>query len=571
MPDFEPNSIIQIGRVPFDSSYRHTMTFASASAQEAYFAGVCTQSLSRSDYTYVRQRNSIKVPFNAEQLYTYNYVMYKNANYGNKWFYAFIVGCNYLNDNATELVFELDVMQTWYFDYTLEECFVEREHVSDDAIGLHTNPEPEMPFNLTSNGRYTNQDLWDSWLVVQTNAVPHYSEDTTVPNGSDAVVGGWYQRCFSGSKYYAFDLKDGDHSANAGIFYFLKNMNRAGAAESISNIFLFPKTFSPSRGTDYGLQEDTIPLVQNFSTTRPTSLDGYVPRNNKLFTWPYCFCRFTDNNGGVVELKYELWTQTGSQFWYTMEAALDPDAKCVVAPKGYAGVLNSNYENALSFPITTKCSWNYSSYQTWSAQNALGNAITFMTNAAMVAIPAARGIGAAAKVLGASAAPRAAGALASRGAMLFNPYEVALGKGLQTAASGWGGLSIGAGALGLTNLASEVSRQSRVPDVMKGQTSNNTMYSLRMQTYNIDQMSVTAEYAAIIDGFFDMYGYQVDSVKVPNRTGRANWNYVKCQNSCNRGNVPADDMARINAIYDSGITFWHTSDVGNYSLANGIV
>ena len=34
------------------------------------------------------------------------------------------------------------------------------------------------------------------------------------------------------------------------------------------------------------------------------------------------------------------------------------------------------------------------------------------------------------------------------------------------------------------------------------------------------------------------------------------------------GNVPADDMALINEIYNSGITFWHTSDIGNYSLNN---
>lgn len=68
-----------------------------------------------------------------------------------------------------------------------------------------------------------------------------------------------------------------------------------------------------------------------------------------------------------------------------------------------------------------------------------------------------------------------------------------------------------------------------------------------------------------------MYGYQVDSVKVPNRTGRRNWNYVKMQNSCHRGTVPASDMDKINSIYNAGITFWHTSDVGNYSLDNSII
>ena len=30
---------------------------------------------------------------------------------------------------------QLDVMQTWYFDYTMRKCFVVREHTNDDTIG----------------------------------------------------------------------------------------------------------------------------------------------------------------------------------------------------------------------------------------------------------------------------------------------------------------------------------------------------------------------------------------------------------------------------------------------------
>ena len=38
-----------------------------------------------------------------------------------------------------------------------------------------------------------------------------------------------------------------------------------------------------------------------------------------------------------------------------------------------------------------------------------------------------------------------------------------------------------------------------------------------------------------------------------------------------RGSVPSEDMAAINSILDSGITFWHTSAIGNYSASNGII
>ena len=166
MANFSPEGIIRIGTVPFDNSYRHTMTFANATAQSAYFQSCMETRLANGSYTYVRMNNSIRVPFNAEELYTHNYVMYQNRNYGQKWFYAFIVGVNYLNEGTTELVLELDVMQTWYFDYQLVEGFVEREHVDDDSIGAHLNPEPEMPFNIVCKSRQFDTDFRDRKSVV---------------------------------------------------------------------------------------------------------------------------------------------------------------------------------------------------------------------------------------------------------------------------------------------------------------------------------------------------------------------------------------------------------------------
>ena len=77
-----------------------------------------------------------------------------------------------------------------------------------------------------------------------------------------------------------------------------------------------------------------------------------------------------------------------------------------------------------------------------------------------------------------------------------------------------------------------------------------------------------------------MFGYATNKVKTPNRNSRPHWNYVKtrgCVLHSGRvaadgtltGGLPADDMAKINAIYDNGITFWKNgSEVGDYSLNN---
>ena len=71
-----------------------------------------------------------------------------------------------------------------------------------------------------------------------------------------------------------------------------------------------------------------------------------------------------------------------------------------------------------------------------------------------------------------------------------------------------------------------------------------------------------------LDMFFDVFGYQIDEVKVPNLTGRPSWNYVKTVGANMTGTIPADRLRTINQSLDSGITFWHTTDVGNYALNN---
>lgn len=67
--------------------------------------------------------------------------MYQNENYSTKWFYAFIDDMKYINDSMTEISISTDVWQTWQFDLSFLESFVEREmcNVSDDVPRLQLN------------------------------------------------------------------------------------------------------------------------------------------------------------------------------------------------------------------------------------------------------------------------------------------------------------------------------------------------------------------------------------------------------------------------------------------------
>ena len=70
------------------------------------------------DYTYQRKDGTVVVTGSYDDLRLYNYLIYKNGNVGNKskYIYCFITSLGYLNDNATSITFETDVIQTWYFE-----------------------------------------------------------------------------------------------------------------------------------------------------------------------------------------------------------------------------------------------------------------------------------------------------------------------------------------------------------------------------------------------------------------------------------------------------------------------
>lgn len=596
MPNFTPNGKIYIGNAPFDNSYRHTMTFASREAQYAYFSSVCNQALDNTSYTYVRMNNSIRVPFNAERLYTYDYVMYQNSNYGNKWFYAFIVAVNYVNENMTELVLELDVMQTWYFDYTLEMGFVEREHVNNDTIGAHLNAEPAMELQY----RYQDYDTRQTrakYAIFLVTAFPKYTSmsviegfdwgmpgmgDLTITNGNEPVSGGIYQGQLSACAYLVYDLEDEDSVKT--MYRDMQAYNTAGAGDAIVDAFtvahdviikdldLVEKSFGTGEyDVRWTLKNDVDLWHYPVRASRPTDLDGYHPKNNKLFTYPFCYLEVGDFSGRCEDYRFEYFEDITEPLFTRTEAAIS-DSVGYLIPNGYKGIesptvgYSQNDAKPFTYDCGNKIPWMYSAYANWAAQNALGNTLTVIGSMASIGFSLVPGIGAASKMLG-------SGLTSSLGNQVIpdqSTRRMVAGEMLKESVENNKTGLIG-GAAGLAGVASQYYKMERVPNSARGNTSGNAKFQNQFNGYYISPVVLRYEFAQIADDFLSMYGYQVDRVKVPNRTGRRNWNYVKMQNSCHRGSVPASDMDKINEIYNSGITFWHTSDIGNYSLDNSII
>ena len=81
-----PNTDVILLKVPLEISDNNQLTFANATAQYNYFYNL--PKLAFDKFTYQRKDNTIRVGALIDDLYEYNYVMYRNTNHSNKWFYC---------------------------------------------------------------------------------------------------------------------------------------------------------------------------------------------------------------------------------------------------------------------------------------------------------------------------------------------------------------------------------------------------------------------------------------------------------------------------------------------------
>ena len=147
-----PSSYIYVLEgVPFDETYQHSIYFANTQAQYNYFWSKRKYTFTAQTYQRVK-RGYCRVQQKADTMYGCNYMMFQNTNYGTKWFYAFILDVEYINDNVSEIHYEIDVLQSWLWhpasgstepdsEFEFNKCFINREHTITDNLWEHNVPE----------------------------------------------------------------------------------------------------------------------------------------------------------------------------------------------------------------------------------------------------------------------------------------------------------------------------------------------------------------------------------------------------------------------------------------------
>lgn len=591
-----PDTDLYLLKCPIESDQRNQLTFATRAAQESYFSSL--PKIALENYSYQRKDNIIRVSQHIDEIMGYNYVMYQNKNYSNRWFYAFITGMSYVSDHCTHISIKTDVYQTWAMDITAKACYVEREHVNDDTVGAHTIPEGldtgEYICNDIQKIEFAKREYWPSNVIPVTGsgAVMVCVQLTTLTltkNGVTtqpsnpplrSIINGVPQGAYIIGIPYTKD-------AMAGIYSLTGAYDGAGRSDAIISMFLCPVDvcgWTQLQGTGiwnsgyfYKAEDsDTAGSTLGTAISMPAKLDNYTPKNNKLKVAPYNYFHITNNAGSDIEFYYEDFVSNAPIFYTT--GSVEQGGSINLVPQNskrssYQGdsFVTDGYSEGVMGAKLPQLSWQSDYYLNWEAKNGTNVAIQTGLGAAGMVVNIAGGM------LSGGAAQwgniDATAAYASSHKFNADQTQAAI-EATPTNASVGGPLgSVINFASQLANTMNAVRNAKMVPPQAKGNTSGGYLqFADDHCCFTIFKMSVRAEYAKMIDDYFSAVGYKVNEFKIPNFTGRTNWNYVKTVGFNCEGDVPEGDLQEYKNIFNNGITLWHNpSTFMDYSQNNNII
>lgn len=509
----QPDSTIKLyTSIPIERDSADTLFFDSATAQKNYFEARKLYEYQR--HAYQRQNAGvIRVNARPEHLIQINYLSFTNTAYSNRIFYAFVTNVDYINDNVTQLTYDLDYIQTFLFDnrVNLEPCWIERETVPSDNIGEHILPEPINLGEYIIDKQYGNIDPNGNEVRILAGYIQNSSTSGVT------VSGGVMDNIFTGMTITAWKTTE-EYSLREWI-----KTHTSATSGKIANIYMAPSRAVLDFSGGRTVSSQVIPQTYVFNAGKVNeepALNGYTPRNNKCYTYPFTFYHVETAAGQELSLRYEFFSNGMPKIKIDYNAV--PPVQACVYPLDYKGSNLSTNNAFLSEMITITgfpmCSWNEGAYNQWLAlqgypqltQNLLNTGISLMTN------PTAGGL---------------------------------LQAGTEVLRSG-------------ANFLVANYQASKMTDYHKGSAGGGmtNLFSHKNWAPISNRMTQPKEYMQAIDQYFDLFGYTVNRVGIPRLHNRSRWTYIKTKGCRVNGALPQDASTAIQRAFDSGIRLWADLD-----------
>lgn len=596
--------------VGFTNGYDHVIDFDSVEAQTEYFNAKVATTLTdtENEYKFIRPNYEVKVALPYNRLIGYNYCYFENTLKGvKKRFYAFITSIEYINPETTRLLLQVDVMQTFMFDYELGECYVDREHqdrvklIGDTQVAVYSTTDEGVDYGkdyfVKSQKRLfdwqtPNERLGGfGWVFINTtepleghtpNSIgsafgvrtPIYTYVTAIEITHDMLGAVRYDTDNLGDRYASLDMvmaKLGKDPKVISIVLTPYSPFKLLVKENIytddeGNKTLMGYQIRIFNAVDLDLNGFKVMYLDN----QRADISDFLTSTQKEYLYLFNKSDFIQDyyNIGLeqpADIENETKLKTDPYLYYSLGNQQNQ-------PKAYK---NEYIENGAKVKYlqnigpTTKervyiegykddengyfeCSLNNTNndiplkndaYLNYIAQNKA-------SSIAGVAVPIVSTIAG----IGITALTGGAGAVVG-GALIAN-----------------GIVSIG------TTIANDYAKKEdlkQTPDTVRS-SGNNIVFDVLAGNfwYNITAFEIGPTAKERLYKYFMHYGYKCGNFKVPNVKSRYYYNYIR---NLETTLITALDQATIQAIknvYTAGVTFWHyhTADhwhgVGNYDYEN---
>ena len=538
---FTPTTALRLLDTPLESDYSNTLWFPNREAQTAYFLGKTIKTYE--NFQYIKKNNTIVVDGEVDLLYNCNYIMYQNNNFTNKWFYAFINRIEWASNSSVRLYVSTDVIQTWFFDITYYDSYVDRCHSDTDVAGDNIVGNP---------GGYQvagSTDLAPDGIALF--ATSTYAGESKTGSVNSGIYSG-------GQNLVDF------HIDNPGVGSILDSYVKNGTAAAVIKLQQYP----------YKLKNG--PMTVSFAKY-PSSIAGYTPKNKKMLSSAFITC---------------FMSMYGQETDFNPVFITDSKVNIKVSADQTSGTISAFVENYSDGSISTismfasipESGWSYNQYKNDYNLHSGSNAIykeriglNRGVNKINSAIDVAGSLlGLTQSAIGLTSPPTPANFLSSGsrtgGANITIGGLGGLANSAQNTVSSFANAYTQFGGIDeITQDLAAISENYNAP-ATGGMSASNGYIATGKTVFSYGYKVLPKDIVERCDKFLTVYGYKQSEYRAINLHARASWTYIKTNGLNASGNFPDDDMNIIKRAFNNGIFFWvYTATYGNFGQNNAIV
>lgn len=353
---------------PYDNSYDYVKMFATKQEQNNYFNSL--PSITIDETNYIKVENSFNINYEYDYLENegINYVIFNN---GYKDIFAFVIKKEYVRKEVTRIIYEVDVIQTYMFDFSINKSFIERKKCTIDEItdfdegleiGEHTIVQRNVVleksvtwFAMFNGFREQHIIYGDDGKIV--DVIPF---NTSLQKPSTMIDGIQYPLFFMPLPNGQLPASLSDHPSLVGIVRF-PNCTYSTVEVKIPLVIKVTDIIGGSEEVNYVNYSQIVDMATVINSSPVTSGSVSISKSEITDYFPYTYYVLTDGESEPVIMKPQYMP---SSITVKGEFALSHSPVERYYPVGYKGdntgkIYNITNTNQMMLPTGTNEGANF--------------------------------------------------------------------------------------------------------------------------------------------------------------------------------------------------------------------